>query len=102
MCGADGRHRKGAQIFRLDSLTHSGAADYLYAGHIELLGGNLAEGVSRYADSIAAGNFEVGAFVRDFKADLHLFSKRPELDELTLGLILDESIRRSASLGGKV
>lgn len=79
-----------------------GAADYLYAGHIELLGGNLADGVSRYADSIAAGNFEVGAFVRDFKADLHLFSKRPELDELTLGLILDESIRRSASLGGKV
>lgn len=78
-----------------------GASDFLNAGHIELLSGNLAEGVSRYAESIAAGNFDTGAFARSFKADRHLFDRHPALDGLTLGLILDEAIRRSASLGGK-
>lgn len=84
-------------------LSHSpNATDFLYAGHIELLSGNLDGAVGRYAESIAAANFEVGTFVRDFKADISLFSGSPLLDDLTLGLILDESIRRSASLGKKI
>ncbi len=78
------------------------SADYLYAGHIELLSGNLDGGVGRYAESVAASNFDKAAFVRDFKADSKLFKDIPELDRLTLGLIVDEAIRRSSSLGGSL
>lgn len=78
------------------------ASDYLYAGHIELLSGNLDEGVGLYAKSVAASNFDKGAFVRDFKADSKLFRDIPSLDPLTLGLIIDEAIRRSSALGGSL
>ena len=78
------------------------AADFLNAGHLEILSGNLDEGVRRYAESIAADNFEVGNFVRTMREDIETYSGLKAIDPLTLGLIFDEAILRSASLGHKV
>lgn len=78
------------------------AADFLNAGHLEILSGNLDEGVRRYAESIAADNFEVGNFVRTMREDMETYSGLKAIDPLTLGLIFDEAILRSASLGHKV
>ncbi|MDE6090251.1 MAG: tetratricopeptide repeat protein [Duncaniella sp.] len=78
------------------------ATDFLNAGHLEILSGNLDEGVRRYAESIAADNFEVGNFVRTMREDMETYSGLKAIDPLTLGLIFDEAILRSASLGHKV
>lgn len=78
------------------------AADHLNAGHIEILSGNLDEGVKCYAEAIAADNFDVGNYVRAMKADMETYRGLSSLDPLTLGLILDEAIRRSSSLGHKM
>lgn len=78
------------------------AADYLQAGHIGVLSGNLDEAVNRYAESIAAGDFDVASFVSSVKADMEKYPALSSLDPLTLGLVIDESIRRSSALGGRM
>ncbi|MCM1355190.1 MAG: hypothetical protein NC212_02145 [Staphylococcus sp.] len=83
-------------------MTDPTASDYLHAGHIELLSGNLDEAVGMYARSIASGGFDTAAFVRDFKEHLHSIPGETGADDLTLGLIIDEAIRRSSSLGHKL
>lgn len=77
-------------------------ADYLNAGHLEIFSGNLDEGVRRYAESIAADNFEVGNFISAMREDMEIYGGLKNIDPLTLGLIIDESIRRSSLLGHKV
>ena len=78
------------------------SADYLNAGHIEILAGNLEDGVALYADSIAADDFNVGNFVDAFRSDAAVYKGLAELDPLTMGLMLDEAIRRSSLLGHKL
>ncbi len=78
------------------------ASDYMHAGHIEILSGNLDNGVRLYAEAIAADNFDTGNFVRTFKSDMETYKAMSAIDSLTLGLILDEAIKRSSALGHKV
>ncbi|MCM1076339.1 MAG: tetratricopeptide repeat protein [Bacteroides sp.] len=79
-----------------------GVSDYINAGHIEVIAGNYDEGARLYSESIAADNFEVGNFVKSFRSDVETYKRMSEIDPLTLGLVLDESIRRSSLLGRKL
>lgn len=78
------------------------ATDYIQAGHIETISGHLDDGVRFYAEAIAADNFDTAGFVRTFKSDMETYRAMSAIDPLTLGLILDESIKRSSVLGHKV
>lgn len=73
--------------------------DYLNAGHLELLTGHLNEAVERYAESIAARNFDVNAFTDAMKADAYLTSRAPGVDDLLLGIVIDQAAARSRELG---
>ncbi len=73
--------------------------DYLNAGHLELLTGHLNEAVERYAESIAARNFDVNAFTDAMKADAYLTSRAAGVDDLLLGIVIDRAAARSRELG---
>lgn len=75
------------------------AADFLFAGHIEILSGNLDKAVDRYAAAIAAGYPDITDFIKTLKSDIKVYGDgMARLDSLSWGLILDESIRRAAAL----
>lgn len=85
--------------------------DLLLAGLLDLRLGDLQRAVSRFARSIAGHNFNVDAFLSDFRSNLHLAGEpgmvSPEgaeiiPDSLTLSLIVDAAIAESAMLGGKI
>lgn len=78
------------------------ASDFLAAGHLEVLSGNMPMAVERYASSIAARNFDRDDFMRDFESDRHLFETFPAPDRLTLGLLLDDAFRRASELGHSI
>lgn len=73
--------------------------DYLNAGHLELLTGHLNDAVERYAESIAARNFDVEAFTDAMKADAYLISGASGVDDLLLGIIIDRAAARAGELG---
>lgn len=70
-------------------------ADYLNAGHLELLTGHLNEAVDRYASSISADNFNVDNFLKSMNGDAFLTARSEYVDDLLMGIVIDNAIAKS-------
>lgn len=73
--------------------------DYLNAGHLEMLTGHPSEAAERYAESIAAREFSVDAFVEALRRDFEPLPALAALDPLPLGIVTDRAIRLSSARG---
>lgn len=73
------------------------AADYLNAGHLDMLTGRYSDAAARYADSIVARGGDVKSFLRDLDADRHLFASATDIDEMLMGIVVDKAIAQANS-----
>ncbi len=76
--------------------------DWLNAGHLALVTGDLSRAADMYATSIAARDFDTAAFMADMRKDRETVKALAELNPLIVGIVADRAALMARDHGHRI
>ena len=87
---------------RVLALGSNTPTDWLNAGHLALVTGDLSRAADMYATSIAARDFDTAAFMADMRKDREAVKALAELNPLIVGIVADRAALMARDHGHRI